>query len=125
MGDTPTWGAGFVARSWTERPSLLRRLCGKTGRRRALAVSGTGDGDYFLRQSTAHEVLARMRHGSQSLRSAAHSTISDLDGEGGLIAVDDRGNVALPLNCAGMFRGVLRGLDGRPRVAVFAGDELD
>jgi len=66
-----------------------------------------------------------MRHGGKSLRSAARSTIRDLEGEGGLIAVDERGNVALPLNCAGMFRGVQRGLDGRPRVAVFAGDRLE
>jgi beta-aspartyl-peptidase (threonine type) len=72
------------------------------------AVSCTGHGEYFMLQSTAHEVASRIKHGNLSLNDAAESTIRDLlkiGGEGGLIAVDSAGNVTLPFNCEGMYRG--------------------
>jgi len=62
----------------------------------------------------------------ESLSKAASETVCDLardNAQGGVIAVDDAGNVALPLNCPGMYRGVIHS-DGVPLVAIFADEEL-
>ena len=72
------------------------------------AVSCTGHGEYFMRGVTAYDVAARMRYAGQSLDEAARGAVDLLtsnDGEGGLIAVDAHGNVTLPFNSEGMYRG--------------------
>ena len=72
------------------------------------AVSCTGHGEYFMLASTAHDVAARMKYKGLSLEEAARETIDHLtkiNGEGGLIAVDAVGNVTLPFNSDGMYRG--------------------
>lgn len=72
------------------------------------AVSCTGHGEYFMLASTAHDVAARMKYKGLSLEDAARETIDHLTaikGEGGLIAVDREGNVTLPFNSDGMYRG--------------------
>lgn len=98
VGDTPMIGAGTFADDAT------------------CAVSGTGHGEVFIRWCAAAEVAARMRHGGQSLRDAArHVVMEDLgrnDGSGGIIAVDARGNVTMPYNCEGMYRGMVRSGSG-------------
>jgi beta-aspartyl-peptidase (threonine type) len=91
IGDTPVIGAGTFADNAT------------------CAVSGTGHGEVFIRFTAAAEIAARMRHAGQSLEQAAdHVVMQDLalhDGSGGLIAVDAQGNITMPFNCEGMYRG--------------------
>ncbi len=94
VGDTPVFGAG----TWADDSTC--------------AVSATGQGELFIRTAAAHEIDARMRWGGQSLEHAATEVIekilAPIGGDGGLVAVDRDGNVALPFNCAGMYRGYVR-----------------
>ena len=94
VGDTPIIGGGTFADNAT------------------CAVSGTGHGEIFIRWTAAAEIAARMRHAGQSLDQAATVVVmEDLapnDGSGGLIAVDRLGNVSMPFNCEGMYRGMVR-----------------
>ncbi|WP_348640556.1 isoaspartyl peptidase/L-asparaginase [Chelativorans sp. Marseille-P2723] len=104
IGDTPVIGAGTFADNAT------------------CAVSCTGHGEVFIRFSAGHEIPARMLYSGESLEQAArHLVMNDLasnDGSGGLIAVDRQGNIALPFNCEGMYRGfVIHGQD--PVVAIY------
>ena len=74
------------------------------------AVSCTGHGEYFILGSTAFDVAARMKYKGLSLEEAAKETIdrlTQIKGEGGLIAVDAQGNVTMPFNSEGMYRGAL------------------
>jgi beta-aspartyl-peptidase (threonine type) len=90
IGDTPVIGAGTYANN---------RTC---------AVSCTGDGEYFIRAAAAHEVSALMEHGGMKLQEAAQTaldTVKELGGTGGLIAIDRNGEIALPFNTNGMYRG--------------------
>lgn len=89
VGDTPIIGSGTYA----------DETC---------AVSCTGHGEYFMLGVTAFDLAARMKYKGISLRSVATETIDHLTsigGEGGLIAVDTQGNVVLPFNSEGMYRG--------------------
>ena len=89
VGDTPIIGSGTYADD----------VC---------AVSCTGHGEYFMLGVTAYDVAARMKYKGLGLDEAASETIDHLtkiNGEGGLIAVDSLGNVTLPFNSQGMYRG--------------------
>ncbi|MEM6626278.1 MAG: isoaspartyl peptidase/L-asparaginase [Pseudomonadota bacterium] len=89
VGDTPQIGAG----TWADE---------------RVAVSCTGLGEYFMRTGAAGDVSARIRYARESLAQAAKSAIDDvgfMGGEGGLIAVDRLGRIALPFNTDGMKRG--------------------
>jgi beta-aspartyl-peptidase (threonine type) len=71
-------------------------------------VSCTGHGEFFMLGATAYDVAARMKYKVTSLEEAAKAAIDQLrtiGGEGGLVAVDSSGNVALPFNSEGMYRG--------------------
>ena len=90
IGDTPLIGAGTYADN------------------KSCAVSCTGHGEYFMLASTAFDVSARMKYKNLNLKNAALEVIeylSEIGGEGGLIAVDGRGNIALEFNSDGMYRG--------------------
>ena len=90
LGDTPIIGAGTYANN---------RTC---------AMSGTGDGEYFMRLVAGHEISALMEHRGLPLAQAAQAVvdqITKMGGAAGLIAIDRNGNVALPFNTAGMYRG--------------------
>jgi beta-aspartyl-peptidase (threonine type) len=90
IGDSPVIGAGTYANNQT------------------CAVSCTGDGDYFIRATVAHEISALMEHKGTPLREAAQMALDrakKLGGEGGLIALDKNGETALPFNTSGMYRG--------------------
>ena len=90
IGDTPVIGAGTYANNQT------------------CAVSCTGDGEYFIRAAAAHEVSALMQYRGMKLQEAAQTvldTVKKLGGEGGLIAIDRNGDIALPFNTNGMYRG--------------------
>ncbi|MET0751964.1 MAG: isoaspartyl peptidase/L-asparaginase [Pyrinomonadaceae bacterium] len=90
IGDTPIIGAGNYADNAT------------------CAVSCTGHGEFFMLGVTAYDLAARMKYKNLNLEQAARETIdylTEIGGEGGLIAVDALGNVALPFNSDGMYRG--------------------
>ena len=90
VGDSPVIGAGTYANNST------------------CAVSATGDGEYFIRATVAHDVSALMEYRGMSLKEAAQSVldkVAKLGGSGGLIAIDRQGNIALPFNTSGMYRG--------------------
>lgn len=102
IGDTPLVGLGTYA----------DELC---------AVSCTGHGEYFMLGVTAFDVSARMRYKGIELELAAKETVerlSSINGEGGLIAVDARGNITMPFNCEGMYRGWIAA-DGSPHTAIY------
>ena len=91
IGDTPIIGSGTYADD----------IC---------AVSCTGHGEYFMLGVTAFDVAARMKYTGLSLKDAADETIArltEIGGEGGIIAVDRSGNIALPFNSEGMYRGLV------------------
>ncbi|KAL0956093.1 hypothetical protein HGRIS_002261 [Hohenbuehelia grisea] len=130
IGDTPMMGAGFWAEEWQRPRSWIRRAWDSVTRNKerqhAVGISGTGDGDYFIRSSAASTIARRVRYLREPLEEAASHVIEDLRKEGGIggvIAVDSAGNVALPLNSSGMYRGVIRP-DGVPKTAIFADDVL-
>lgn len=93
VGDSPVIGAGTYA----------THLC---------AVSCTGWGEYFLRLCVAKSVADLMEYKSWSLARAANEMILKklplLGGDGGLIAVDSKGAVAMPFNTEGMYRGYVK-----------------
>lgn len=97
VGDSPVIGAG----TWADNATC--------------AISATGQGELFIRVAAAHEIAARMRWGGQSLAEAADDVVNrvlaPIGGSGGLIALDAEGNLALPFNCEGMYRGHV-GADG-------------
>jgi beta-aspartyl-peptidase (threonine type) len=102
IGDTPVVGAGNYAD-------------------RTVAVSCTGTGEQFLRHVVGHTVSARMQYGKQTLAEATHAVVFETlqKGDGGLIAVDRRGNVVMPFNSEGMYRG-MADATGRFVVRIFA-----
>ena len=90
IGDSPVIGAGTYADN------------------RSCAVSATGHGEYFIRHTVARSICARMQFGGANLEEAASTVVMEelveADGEGGIVAVDPKGNVALVFNTPGMYR---------------------
>ncbi len=76
------------------------------------AVSATGHGEYFIRTTAARTVAALVEYMGYSVADAVnyvlHKILASMGGEGGMIAVDSKGNMALDSNTSGMFRGSLR-----------------
>ena len=107
VGDSPVIGAGTYADN------------------RTAAISCTGTGEIFMRTVAAYDICARMAYAGQSLAEAAQTVVMQvlpaLDGRGGLIAVDAQGNLSLPFNTEGMYRGWAR-VDEAPVTAIYAGD---
>ena len=102
IGDTPIIGAGTYADD-------------------SCAVSCTGHGEFFMRSVTAYDVAARMKYKGLSLENAAREAIdflTSINGEGGLIAVDSHGNVTLPFNSEGMYRGFVS-ISGETGIDIF------
>ena len=100
VGDSPLIGAGTYA---NER----------------VAVSATGDGEAIVRAVAAHSVAALVEHAELALGDACTRVIATVVGDAGLIAVDARGNVALPFNTTLMHRAVKHG-DGPVETALWA-----
>jgi beta-aspartyl-peptidase (threonine type) len=94
IGDAPIIGAGCYASNQT------------------CAVSSTGTGEMYIRLVAAYDIAARMRYAGASLQEAAEAVmyqeIPSIGGKGGLIAVDAQGNIVLPFNTEGMYRGYMR-----------------
>lgn len=108
LGDSPIIGAGTYADNATA------------------GVSCTGWGEFFIRYAVAYDVHARMAYGGASLEEAAdaviHNTLVEKGGTGGLIALDANGNVAMPFNTAGMYRGYLKA-GGERTIMFYSSDE--
>lgn len=104
VGDTPLIGAGTYADN------------------RTAAISCTGSGEMFMRAVAAYDVCARMAYAGQSLAAAAQEVVMKvlpaIGGRGGLIAVDALGNLSLPFNTEGMYRGFAR-VGEAPQTEIF------
>ena len=103
IGDAPIIGAGTYASA-------------------QCAVSATGWGEFFIRAAVAHDICARMAYRGDSVRAAAEEVVLKvvpaLGGDGGVIALDANGRVAMPFNTEGMYRGTIDA-DGKVRTAVY------
>jgi len=104
IGDSPIIGAGTYADD------------------RACAVSATGHGEVFIRAAVAHDICARLRFGGRSLAQAVREVVLEelpaLGGEGGVIAIDGQGRIAMEFNSEGMFRASRRAGE-EPRVDIY------
>lgn len=104
IGDSPVVGAGTYANNAT------------------CAISCTGHGEFFLRAVVAHDISCLMEYKGLSLKEACDTVIKDklvkMGGEGGLIAVDAKGNFDFCFNSNGMYRG-MRNSDGKEEIAYY------
>jgi beta-aspartyl-peptidase (threonine type) len=104
IGDSPIIGAGTYADD------------------RSCAVSATGHGEVFIRAAVAHDISARMRFGGRSLAEAVREVVVEelaaLHGEGGVVAIDARGEIAMEFNSEGMFRAS-RSAGAEPQIAIY------
>jgi beta-aspartyl-peptidase (threonine type) len=93
VGDAPIIGAG----TWADE------RCG---------VSGTGWGEFYIRNAVAHDICARVAYRGDTLQAAAEEVVNRIvpahGGDGGAIALDRDGNIAMPFNSGSMFRGWIR-----------------
>lgn len=104
IGDSPLIGIGTYANNKT------------------CAISCTGHGEIFIRAVAAYDVSSLMEYKNMTLQQAAEEVVLKklvaLNGEGGLIGVDAKGNAALVFNTSGMYRG-LKNSDGENWVAIY------
>ena len=108
IGDSPIIGAGTYADD------------------RSCAVSSTGHGEVFIRAAVAHDICARIRFGGLGVGEAARQVIFGelpaLGGEGGVIAIDAQGEIAMEFNSEGMFRASRRAGE-EARIAIYRTDQ--
>jgi L-asparaginase / beta-aspartyl-peptidase len=104
IGDSPLIGAGTYADN------------------RSCAVSATGHGEVFIRAAVAHDIGARMRYARRDLAQAVREVVLEelpaLRGEGGVIAIDCQGEIAMEFNSEGMFRAS-RKAGGEPEIHIY------
>ncbi|HEX7902883.1 MAG TPA: isoaspartyl peptidase/L-asparaginase [Chitinophagaceae bacterium] len=104
IGDAPIIGAGTYANNKT------------------VAISGTGWGEYFIRLVMAKSISDMMQYGKMKLKAAADEMVMKqlpaLGGDGGLIAVDKDGNIAMPFCTEGMYRGYIKS-DGAKLIKIY------
>lgn len=104
IGDSPIIGAGTYANNKT------------------CAVSSTGWGEYFIRGVVAYDISALMEYKGLSLQEAARKVIQEklpaLGGDGGIVAIDHDGNVAMEFNTAGMYRATMN-KDGELSIGIY------
>jgi L-asparaginase / beta-aspartyl-peptidase len=107
IGDSPIIGAGTYADD------------------RSCAVSATGHGEIFIRAAVAHDISARMRYGGRDLATAVGEVVLGelraLNGEGGVVAIDRHGEIAMEFNSEGMFRASRRA-GGVPEIHIYRAD---
>lgn len=108
VGDSPIIGAGTYADNNT------------------CAVSATGHGEYFIRNVVAYDITALMKYKGMSLQDAANRVIMQklkkIGADGGIIAVDKKGNISTTFNTPGMYRGYITS-DGKFEVLIY-GDQV-
>lgn len=104
IGDSPIIGAGNYANNET------------------CAISATGHGEFFIRRVVAYDISALMEYSGLSLEEAAGTVINEklveAGATGGVVAVDKHGNVAMPFNTSGMYRGFVKST-GEKVIAIF------
>lgn len=104
VGDSPMIGAGTYANNAT------------------CAVSCTGSGEYFIRGVVAYDVSCLIEHKRLSLQAACEEVVQkrllEIGGDGGLIAADTKGNLALVFNTEGMYRGYKKS-NGEEKVEIY------
>lgn len=103
IGDAPIIGAGTYANNATA------------------GISGTGWGEFYIRTVLAHDLSAMMEYQKLSVQEASKRVIAKmgkLGGDGGLIALDKNGQVAMEFNTAGMYRGTVTE-DGKITVDIY------
>ena len=104
IGDTPIIGAGTYANNKT------------------CAISCTGHGEIFIKAVAAYDVSCLMEYKGLTLEEACNEVVMkkliDMQGDGGLIGIDAKGNVALVFNSAGMYRG-FRNSEGEKEIAIY------
>lgn len=104
VGDAPIIGAGTYANNNT------------------CAISATGHGEYFIRLGVAKDISSLMEYKNYTLNEAASEVIikklGKLGGDGGIIGIDKNGNIAMPFNTSGMYRGYYLN-DGLPVVKIY------
>ncbi len=104
VGDSPMIGAGNYANNKT------------------CAISCTGSGEFFIRGVVAYDVACLMEHKNMSLQDASDEVINkrimEINGDGGLIAVDTQGNIAMPFNTEGMYRAS-KSSNGNEEVSIY------
>jgi beta-aspartyl-peptidase (threonine type) len=104
VGDSPMIGAGNYANNKT------------------CAISCTGSGEFFIRGVVAYDVACLMEHKEISLEDASneviHKRILEIGGDGGLIAVDAKGNIAMPFNTEGMYRAS-KSSNGKEELSIY------
>lgn len=107
VGDSPLIGAG----TWADDG------CG---------VSGTGWGEFYIRNAVAHDICARVAYRGDTLSAAAEEVVNRIvpasGGDGGAIALDRDGNIAMPFNTTGMYRAWIRP-DGSRGTAIFRDED--
>lgn len=89
IGDAPIIGAGTYADQ-------------------NVGISCTGWGEFFIRATAARTIAAKIEYQNKDVKTAAQETIDEIEklgGDGGLIALDKNGNIAMPFNTSGMYRG--------------------
>lgn len=104
VGDVPIIGAGTYADN----------RCG--------GVSATGHGEYFIRSVVAYDICAIHLYTGIPMRDAADQVVMEklveFGGEGGVIVMDMQGNVSMPFNSSGMYRGFMMS-DGRATTEIY------
>ncbi len=91
IGDSPIIGAGTYANS-------------------QVGISGTGWGEYFIRSTAGRTIAAKVEYQNKNIQQAAQETIDEIQkmgGDGGVIALDKDGNIAMPFSSDGMYRGAV------------------
>jgi len=103
VGDSPIIGAGTYANNLTA------------------GISCTGWGEFYIRNVVAHDISAMMEYKNLSVTDAAQAVldkVGKMGGDGGLIAMDAKGNVTMPFNTEGMYRGTVTA-DGKIEVLIY------
>ena len=103
VGDSPIIGAGTYANNLTA------------------GISCTGWGEFYIRSVVAYDVSAVMEYRNLSVADASKKALDKMEklgGDGGLIALDKNGNVAMPFNTEGMYRGTVTE-DGKIEVLIY------
>ncbi|PST81638.1 beta-aspartyl-peptidase [Pedobacter yulinensis] len=103
VGDAPIIGAGTYANNAT------------------VGISCTGWGEFYIRNVVAHDISAMMEYKGMTVDAAAKAAIEKvgkMGGDGGLIALDREGNVSMPFNTEGMYRGTVA-RDGKIQVEIY------
>jgi beta-aspartyl-peptidase (threonine type) len=92
VGDSPIIGAGTYANNNT------------------CAISCTGHGEFFIRSVVAYDISCLMEYKGLSLKEACdivvYQKLVNIGGEGGLVAIDAKGNIEMPFNSEGMYRAM-------------------